>query len=169
MRSETRPPDGRMARRTISSLLFGVGLGAFFDGIVLHQLLQWHHLVSVPVPPDDLAAMELNVLADGLFHVLAWIATVAGLLLLLLSPADGRPAPGRRFAGGILIGWGGFNLVEGLIDHHLLGIHHVRPGPDELLYDVAFLAWGAAMVAAGTWMRRPTSDTALSEPTEEWR
>jgi uncharacterized membrane protein len=26
----------------------------------------------------------------------------------------------------MLIGFGLFNLVEGIIDHHLLGIHHVN-------------------------------------------
>jgi len=39
----------------------------------------------------------------------------------------------------MLAGWGGFNVVERLIDHHLLGVHHVRVGPDELLYDIGFL------------------------------
>ena len=26
----------------------------------------------------------------------------------------------------LLVGWGAFNLVEGTIDHEILGIHHVR-------------------------------------------
>jgi uncharacterized membrane protein len=65
-------------------------------------------------------------------------------------------APGRRrmLLGGMVAGWGGFNLVEGAIDHHLLGLHHVRPGPDELLYDLGFLAWGALMVGLGLVLYR---------------
>jgi uncharacterized membrane protein len=27
------------------SFLLGVGLGVFLDGIVLHQVLQWHHML----------------------------------------------------------------------------------------------------------------------------
>ncbi len=27
--------------------ILGLGLGGFFDGIVLHQILQWHHLICV--------------------------------------------------------------------------------------------------------------------------
>jgi uncharacterized membrane protein len=47
-----------------------------------------------------------------------------------------------------------FNVVEGLVDHHLLNLHHVRPGPDELVYDLAFLAWGAAMLLVGWVLAR---------------
>jgi uncharacterized membrane protein len=42
-------------------------------------------------------------------------------------------------------------VVEGLVDHHLLGLHHVWPaGPGPvLLWDLAFLAWGVLFVAVG--------------------
>ena len=57
----------------------------------------------------------------------------------------------------MLAGWGLFNLVEGLVDHHLLGIHHVRAGAGQSAYDVAFLVLGAALLAGGlTLARRPT-------------
>jgi uncharacterized membrane protein len=140
-----------------AAILLGVGLGGFFDGIVLHQILQWHHMVSTPVPPDTLANLELNTVGDGLFHALTWIVTVVGVLLLLVAERPARHAR-RRFVGGLLIGWGGFNLVEGLVDHHLLNLHHVRPGPDELAWDLAFLAWGAVMLVAGTWLARAGHD-----------
>lgn len=139
----------------VAAFLMGLGLGGLFDGIVLHQVLQWHHLVSAPVPPDTLENLERNTLADGLFHVVAWVLTVAGLLLLLRAN-DGRVREGARrwFVGGLLLGWGAFNVVEGLVDHHLLQLHHVRPGPDQDLYDMAFLAWGAAMALGGWWLVR---------------
>jgi uncharacterized membrane protein len=137
-----------------AAVVLGIGLGGFFDGIVLHQVLQWHHMVSSTTPPVTLADLELNTTADGLFHALTWIVTVVGVLMLLTAE---RPAsqPLARFIAGLLIGWGLFNLVEGLINHHLLGLHHVRPGPDEALYDVGFLIWGAAVLAAGggLWRR----------------
>jgi hypothetical protein len=32
---------------TEAGVFLGLGLGGFFDGIVLHQVLQWHHMVSL--------------------------------------------------------------------------------------------------------------------------
>jgi uncharacterized membrane protein len=139
----------------VASVLLGIGLGGFFDGIVLHQVLQWHHMVSTPLPPATLEALETNTVGDGLFHAATWLVTLAGVFALL-SSGDARRAPraARSLIGGMLIGWGLFNLVEGLIDHHLLNLHHVRPGPDELIYDVGFLAWGAAMLVIGYLLKR---------------
>jgi uncharacterized membrane protein len=91
------------------------------------------------------------VLLDGGFRVVAWVATVAGVALVMV--ARRRPTP-RAALGLALIGWGSFNLVEGIVDHHVLGLHHVRPGPDALLWDLGFLVWGAAMVAVGWWLSR---------------
>jgi uncharacterized membrane protein len=49
-----------------------------------------------------------------------------------------------------LIGWGGFNLVEGLVDHHLLGVHHVRDDLGAPLgWDLGFLVFGALLVVVG--------------------
>jgi uncharacterized membrane protein len=140
----------RRHRLLIAGVLLGVGLGGFFDGIVLHQVLQWHHMVSTPTPPTTVENLELNTLGDGLFHAATWIVTVAGVFVLAWS-RDGSTdsGDGRRIVGGLLGGWGGFNVVEGLVDHHLLNLHHVRPGPDETLYDLGFLAWGALMLVAG--------------------
>jgi len=152
----TRHPVGRDRRRlVIAAVLLGLGLGGFFDGIVLHQILQWHHMVSTPTPPDTLANLEVNTLGDGIFHAGTWILTVAGVFVLMASNGSRREEGGMQtLIGGALVGWGLFNVVEGLIDHHLLGLHHVRPGPDEFLYDAAFLLWGAAMLAIGAWALR---------------
>jgi uncharacterized membrane protein len=151
-------------RLLLAAILLGIGLGGFFDGIVLHQVLQWHHMLSEPVPPDTMADLELNTLADGLFHAATWIVTLAGVLALLLAgEARGGDGSRRRFAGGMLLGWGAFNLVEGLIDHHLLGLHHVRPGPDALAWDLGFLAWGLAMVGVGWLLVGRTGELALVE------
>lgn len=138
-------------RRVVwGGVLAGVGLGGFFDGIVLHQILQWHHLVSEVYPVTTVAGLERNTLGDGLFHAASYLFTVAGLFLLW-SVARRRHAawPATLLVGTLLIGWGLFNLLEGTVDHHLLRIHHVRPGPDQLAYDLAFLAWGALMLTGG--------------------
>ena len=142
-------------RLVIAAVLLGIGLGGFFDGIVLHQILQWHHMVSTPRPPDSLETLELNTLGDGIFHAATWVVTLAGVFVLASSDGARSAAGGSRtLAGGMLAGWGAFNLVEGLVDHHLLNLHHVRPGPDELLYDLGFLAWGALMLAVGVVLLR---------------
>ncbi len=143
-----RKPSRR--RLVVAAILLGLGLGGFFDGIVLHQILQWHHMVSTPTPPNSLENLELNTLGDGIFHAATWALTVTGILTLASSNGARHGDGGRRtLIGGMLVGWGLFNVVEGIVDHHLFNLHHVRPGPDEFLYDVAFLAWGAVMLAVG--------------------
>lgn len=137
-------------------IVLGIGLGGFVDGIVLHQILQWHHmLTSAGYAADTVGNLQLNTLVDGLFHAVTWIATAAGLLLLHRAVRRGCGWSGRRLLGGLLIGWGAFNLVEGIVDHHLLGLHHVREAAaNPLLWDLAFLALGAALVAGGYALAR---------------
>lgn len=145
------------ARRRVlwGGLLAGVGLGGFFDGIVLHQILGWHHMLSSVYPPTTLAALRLNTLGDGLFHAGTYLATLAGLGLLgSVARRRHDPWPAGLLAGLLLFGFGFFNVVEGLIDHHLLGLHHVRPGPHERLYDIGFLIWGALMLVGGAALVR---------------
>ena len=151
-----------------------MGIGGFFDGIVLHQLLQWHHMVSETTPPNSLDNLEVNTVADGFFHLSNWVLTLLGVGLLYRARRRlARPGSGRMLAGGIVAGWGLFNLVEGLIDHHLLNVHHVRPGPNELLFDLGFLAWGAAMLVLGAWVYRQGARAGEqldeSEPAEDVR
>lgn len=136
----------------ISGALLGIGLGGFVDGIVLHQVLQWHHMLTATGhhPSDTVAGLETNTLWDGLFHSLTWVATVCGLYGLWISAPVHRPGWGLALVGLLAIGWGLFNLVEGVIDHHILGIHHVRDDVAEPLpWDLAFLASGVVLVAAG--------------------
>jgi uncharacterized membrane protein len=136
-----------------AGILFGLGLGGFFDGIVLHQVLQWHHMVSSWYPIDSLANLELNTLWDGIFHSTTYVFVVLGLFILWRAAHHGHLFwSSRLLAGSLLIGWGLFNTVEGLIDHEILGVHHVNePMPrDQWIYwDLGFLLWGAAMLAGG--------------------
>jgi uncharacterized membrane protein len=133
-------------------VVLGIGLGGFVDGIVLHQILQWHHmLTSAGYPPDSVPNLTINTLFDGLFHAVTWIAIAVGLLLLHRAVRRGRRWSGRRLLGGMLIGWGAFNVVEGLVDHHVLGLHHVREAAaNPLLWDLGFLVFGGLLVAVGS-------------------
>jgi uncharacterized membrane protein len=140
--------------RRAPALLLGVGLGGFVDGILLHQILQWHHMLTGDTggePMDTVAGLEANTLVDGFFHLATWLFVTVGATLMVRAWQRGELAPPwRAHAGLLLVGWGAFNLVEGVVDHQLLGLHHVRDdlgGP--LGWDVAFLAFGALLVAAG--------------------
>jgi uncharacterized membrane protein len=131
--------------------LLGIGLGGFFDGILFHQILQWHNMLSSMVVPTDLVSMKYNMLWDGLFHAFTWIMTVVGLGLLWRAGRQPEVAwSTRTFVGSLAIGWGLFNLIEGIIDHHLLGIHHVHPGEHQLAWDIAFLLSGVVLIALGS-------------------
>ncbi|MFC7535228.1 DUF2243 domain-containing protein [Actinoplanes sp. GCM10030250] len=140
----------------LPGILLGVGLGGFLDGILLHQVLQWHHLVTGRYSPDTVPGLRTNTLWDGLFHTFTWLSVLIGLGLLYSRVVNGRTRMWRSRAlwGWILTGWGIFNVVEGIIDHHILGIHHVRSGPGQIWWDLGFLALGAALIAAGWLLQR---------------
>jgi uncharacterized membrane protein len=94
--------------------------------------------------------------ADGFFHLATWGATVAGMVTALVAWRQGRIAPSWRFhIGLVLAGWGIFNLVEGLVDHQLLGVHHVRDDLGApLSWDLGFLASGVLLIAGGWLLHR---------------
>jgi uncharacterized membrane protein len=140
-----------------AAIVLGVGLGGFADGILLHQIAQWHNMGSAVLPPVTLDAMHRNMLWDGLFHAATWCITLLGVFALWRQGLAGAaPAIGRVLIGQMLFGWGAFNLVEGLIDHHLLDLHHVRDLPVHVpLYDWVFLAvGGVGLMAVGVLLAR---------------
>jgi uncharacterized membrane protein len=115
----------RKAQR--AAVLLGIGLGGFVDGIVLHQILQWHNMVSNWIPPITLEAMHVNMVWDGLFHAVVWLVTLVGVFLLWSAAYQQERIPLlREFIGRLIFGWGWFNLVEGLLDHQLLGSNFRR-------------------------------------------
>lgn len=143
--SEARAPLAR------AGLVLGIALGGFVDGILLHQILQWHNMLSSIEPPTTLVAMKFNMVWDGLFHAVTWTLCLVGIVLLFR--AGRRPGvawSGRLLGGAMLGGWGLFNLVEGVIDHQLLGLHHVHPGADQLAWDLGFvILGGVGLMLAG--------------------
>ena len=166
-----------LARLRAPGVVLGVGLGGFFDGIVLHQVLQWHHMLSntgadrigiATYPVTTVDGLEVNTLWDGLFHVTTYVFVIVGLLWLWRRLGQGgadRPPP-RLLVGALLAGWGVFNLVEGVVDHHLLAIHHVYDTGDPaltLLVDLLFLGVGAALVVSG-WLLMRAAITGARRP-----
>lgn len=111
---------------TTASMVLGIGLGGFIDGIVLHQILQWHEMLSNRVPATEYIGKSVNMFWDGIFHFFCLIVVLIGVVLLwkLLGRKDVNRS-GKLLAGGLLSGWGLFNIVEGVIDHHMLKLHNV--------------------------------------------
>jgi uncharacterized membrane protein len=173
-RRQARPLPDEVAldepsRPRAPGILLGVGLGGFVDGIVLHQILQWHHLLTSEgsYPETTVAGLEANTLADGLFHAATWVAVAVGIYVLWRRSTDWRWAiGGRALLGWMLVGWGAFNLVEGLVNHSILTLHHVREGAgvNETAWDLGFLAFGALLVVAGWLLAR--SETSRSREYE---
>jgi len=147
---------GRNGFPTGAGILLGLGFGGFFDGIVFHQVLQWHHMLSsAGYPINSIQNLKVNTLWDGLFHVTTYIFVAIGLALLWRSAHITHVRwSGKMLIGSILMGFGTFNLAEGIIDHEILGIHHVNetvPVDQWIYWDMAFLIWGALMLIGG-WL-----------------
>jgi uncharacterized membrane protein len=156
-----RSLDARSAARSTAltgGLILGLGLGGFIDGIFLHQIAQWHNMGSAVLPPTTMDAMMQNMRWDGLFHVATLVLTLVGVVLLWREGLAGTaPSSLRVLTGQLLLGWGVFNLVEGIIDHHLLELHHVRDVPMHVpAYDWIFLGVGGVLLIVIGWlMSRP--------------
>jgi uncharacterized membrane protein len=150
--------------------LLGLGLGGFVDGILFHQILQVHNMLSARYPKTGVDAatalvnIEINMFWDGLFHAATWTMTALGLALLwrVVRRRD-VPLSTRTFVGSLALGWGVFNLVEGLIDHELLGIHHVVENGRHLPWDLAFLASGVVLILLGWFTIRSGRGDALAD------
>ncbi|GIF16990.1 DUF2243 domain-containing protein [Actinoplanes teichomyceticus] len=149
----------------LPGIVLGIGMGGFADGILLHQLLQWHHMLTSTntdriglkyYPPDTVDGLRMNTVWDGAFHTVTWLSVLIGLGLLYSRVTTDRRRMFRSRAlwGWMLVGWGLFNLVEGIVDHQVLSIHHVHGGPHQLWWDLGFLALGAALIAAGWRLQR---------------
>ena len=150
---------------------------------MLHQVLQWHHMLTATdrYPSSTIAGLEANTLADGLFHAATWVLVFIGMWLAIKAWQQGRVAPPwRTHIGLLLVGWGAFNVVEGVVDHHLLQVHHVRDDvTSPLPWDLGFLALGATLVTVGLGLfssgRRATAGdlvaargVELSQDTADW-
>lgn len=157
--TSTQAETSHNSRRALitTGVILGVGQAAFFDGIIFHQLLQWHHMFSNVRTDATVAGLELNTVGDGLFHLFAWVTLSVGIVLLWRLAKQQIQLSTRTFVGALMIGAGSFNVIEGLIDHQILGIHHVKAGANQLAYDMSFLAVGAAVAAIG-WILLRSED-----------
>ena len=136
--------------------LLGFALGGFFDGILLHQILQWHHLLSA-VEGAAFRDLRVQVLADGLFHAAMYVVGAAGLWLLWRARLEfAAPGADRLLFANALIGFGAWHVADGILSHWVLGIHRIRMAAENvLLWDLIwFVAFGVLFIAAGWLLRR---------------
>jgi uncharacterized membrane protein len=141
-------------RSATSAILLGIGLAGLVDITVFHAILQWHHTSSNIIVPSTLESLQLNILHDGLFLSFSLIITILGAVLLLFSQdlknKNYFVIHKKSFVGLLLVGFGGFNTIEGIINHHLLQMHHVIEDADPIVFDLTFLALGGlAFLAIG--------------------
>ena len=139
-----------------AAILLGFALGGFFDGILLHQILQWHHLLSgIDGRASDLG---FQILADGFFHLAMYAVALAGLFLLLRGRRHLAGVRRSWLAAHALLGFGVWHALDAVLVHWLLGWHRIRMDTSvPLLWDLAWLlVFGLAFLAAGWWLlRRP--------------
>jgi uncharacterized membrane protein len=142
-----------------AGIVLGIGMGGFVDGIVLHQILQVHNMLSARYPPTTLVNVEINMVWDGLFHAFTWIMTAVGVTMLWKAGQKPEvPWSTRMLVGAWIQGWGIFNLVEGILDHLLLHVHHVIERLGLSIADwlfvgiggVAFILIGRAIIRSGS-------------------
>jgi len=78
-----------------AGVLLGFGLGALLEGILMHPMV-------------------------GTFYIFVWAITVGGVLTLWSAIRGPGPLPtGRDLMAFVLIGWGVFNMLEGIASHNL--------------------------------------------------
>jgi len=144
MNSPTTAVHKPARRNVLSGTLVGIGVAAFVDEVVFHQLLQWHHFY-------DKSTTAAGLFSDGLFHAFGWFAVVAGLFLFADLRRHRALIP-ARWAGSVLLGTGGFQLYDGTIQHKLLTLHQIRYDVELLPYDIAWNTLAVLMLGVGIWL-----------------
>jgi uncharacterized membrane protein len=143
------------SRLRLSGYALGFALGGFFDGILLHQILQWHHLLS-GLQGKTFSDLRLQILADGLFHALMYVIAVAGFWLLWRARrefAEDGGAPSLLAAS--FIGFGTWHIVDGILSHWILGLHRIKMDSESpLIFDLVwFFGFGLLPLLLGFWTR----------------
>jgi len=144
-----------------AGFVLGIGMGGFIDGILFHQILQIHSMLSNIIFPDTLIKTDINMFWDGLFNAFTWTMTFIGIMLLWnVIKNESISKLTSVLVGSIIMGFGTFNLIEGVIDHHILKLHHViqrAVDPVQLYWDLAFLASGVILIFFGYYLICRTS------------
>lgn len=142
-------------RFTWAGFLIGFSMGGFFDGILLHQILQWHHLLSL-VDSPLVQDIRVQILADGLFHALMYLLAMMGLYLLWRTRGQfALASAGRWQLAAALLGFGIWNIIDAALFHWILQIRRIRvESSAPLIWDLIwFIVFGLAFTFAGWKLR----------------
>lgn len=143
--------DRRMRR---AGSLLGFAMGGFFDGILLHQILQWHHLLSA-IQTGVLGDLRVQVAVDGLFHALMYVLAAAGLWVLYRARANGPTKSMRPLWPAFWMGFGAWHIVDAVFSHWITGIHRIKMDSDTpLFWDLAWLVVFGLMPFILGWRSR---------------
>src|SRR3954453_7929031 len=143
MRTEAVRPTAATfgGRNVLSGVLLGLGIAAFLDEVLFHQLLHWHHFYDKSTP-------AIGLISDGVFHAFSWSPPVPALFLFAaLRRRDAVSPP--HWWGGLLIGAGGFQLYDGTVQHKLMRLHQIRYHVTLWPYDAAWNAIAVLALALG--------------------
>ncbi|HEX2543559.1 MAG TPA: DUF2243 domain-containing protein [Ramlibacter sp.] len=134
------------------AFIVGLALGGFFDGILLHQVLQWHHFLS-NVQSPAVQDIRVQILADGLFHVLMYFVAAVGLVKLWRAREQcAQPGSGTLLWGSALLGFCIWHFIDVVVAHWVIGIHRVRvDSPNPLLWDLLWLSVFGALPLLLVW------------------
>jgi uncharacterized membrane protein len=146
----------RASRSIIAGILVGVGVAAFIDETVFHQLLHWHHFYDKSTP-------DVGLVSDGIFHAGGWLAMVVGLFLFADLQRRNSTVPKRLWAGAF-IGWGSFQLYDGLIQHKVLRLHQIRYDVDLTPYDLIWNVSGAIGLVIGVLLLIGSTRSVVDPP-----
>lgn len=152
-----RPVPDRAARWP--GVLLGFAMGGFFDGILLHQILQWHHLLSA-IQVGPLGSLSAQVTVDGWFHALMYAVAAVGLWQLYrLKTSRLNGASIRGVWPAFWIGFGGWHIIDAVFSHWVTGIHRIKMDSDiPLIWDMAwFVLFGVLPVLLGWWKQSASS------------
>lgn len=131
----------------------GAGLGGILDIIIFHQIFQTHQMLSSKIGNENFEQLKTNIFWDGFFQLLALVLVLGGVIALWrLNQNPYTPRASKTFFGSILLGWGLFMTLEGIVNHVLLEIHHVVENLNEdkkLFWDVFFILVGVAIAGLG--------------------
>ena len=153
------PTERSVPRRALFAAgVFGFGFSGLIDVLLLHHVLQWHHLVSGIYPMNTLDGLRINVLADGLFSI--GMVVIAGIGAGLVWRAERRtatPLAFRPVAGAAVVGLGVFDLYDAVVDHVILGLH--QPLSMGGTYNPHWIVVSVLIIGAGAYVYR----TGISE------
>ena len=150
----------------LTGITLGIGIIGFVDEALLHQVLQWHTFYW---GTDERG----RILSDGVFHIFSTLVLLWGVYRLWQAPRHGLRHSGHELIAAMLIGAGGFNTFDGLVDHLVLHVHLVNERvcsvvdannsiascPQDVPYEAAFTAIGLMLLIRGIVSWRATAES----------